>query len=115
MLRRVFRSLFPRRQHSLLDALITPDERDYANESRYQAVVETGDAFVAARYAEGMRWRHVLDSYVRPPARVLDVGAGNGAIELALAAGGYRAVSIDAKWNDDARRLQVQRVVADAS
>ena len=94
---------------------MTPGARDYANETRYRAVTETGDPFVGARYAEGMRWRQVLESYVRPPARVLDVGAGNGAIELALGAGGYRVVSIDAEWNDDARRLEVQRVVADAA
>jgi len=99
----------------VLDALLTPGEHDYANEKRYRAVAETGDAFGAGRYAEGMRWRHVLETYVRPPARVLDVGAGNGAIELALGAGGYLVVSIDAEWNDDARRLEVRRVVADAA
>ena len=115
MLRRAFRSIFPRRKHPLMDALLTPSARDYENESRYQAVVGTGDAFVSARYAEGMRWRHVLDSYLRPRARLLDVGAGNGAIELALAAGDYRVVSIEAEWNDDARRLGVKRVVADAA
>src|SRR3954453_21259904 len=100
MLRRAFRYFFPRRKHPLMDALLTPSARDYENESRYQAVVGTADAFISARYAEGMRWRPVLDSYLRPRARLLDIGAGNGAIELALAAGGYRVVSIEADWND---------------
>ncbi|MGZ7079219.1 MAG: class I SAM-dependent methyltransferase [Thermoanaerobaculia bacterium] len=115
MLRRAFRYFVPRRKHPLMDALLTPGERDYASEFRYQEVVGSGDAFISARYAEGMRWRHVLDSYLRPRAHVLDVGAGNGGIELALAAGDYRAVSIEAEWNDDARRLGVRRVVADAA
>jgi SAM-dependent methyltransferase len=114
LLRRLFRYLVPRRQHPLLDAVLRPNDRDFPNEARYRALVGNTDAFVEARYSEGMRWRHVLGTYVPPPARVLDIGAGNGAIELAFAAGGYRVISVDAEWNDDARRLGVRRVVADA-
>lgn len=32
-----------------------------------------------------------------------------------MSAGGYRVISVDAGWNDDARRLGVTRVVADAA
>ena len=114
-LRRLFRLLFPRRTHPVLDAVVTPTERDFANDVRYRALVGEADAFIGARYAEGMRWRHVLSRYVVAPSRVLDVGAGNGAIELALAAGGYNVVSVDALWNEQARKLGVRRVVADAA
>ncbi|HEV7919761.1 MAG TPA: class I SAM-dependent methyltransferase [Thermoanaerobaculia bacterium] len=74
-----------------------------------------GHPFLRQRYAEGIRWRQVLRAYLPPPARLLDLGAGNGAIELAMQAGGYSVVSVDAGWNDDARRLAVRRVVADAA
>jgi SAM-dependent methyltransferase len=48
--------------------------------------------------------------------RVLDVGAGNGAIELAFSGDpGTFAVSVDALWNTTAARLGVRRVLADAS
>jgi len=114
-LRRLLRMAFPRRTHPLLDAVLTPNERDFPNEARYRELVGGADPFVTARYAEGMRWRRVLGTHVPAPARVLDLGAGNGAVELALAAGGYRVISIDAEWNDDARRLRVRRVVADAA
>jgi SAM-dependent methyltransferase len=114
-LRRLFRLLFPRRTHPVLDAVLAPSDRDVSNDARYRALVGDADAFIASRYAEGMRWRYVLSQYVGSPARVLDVGAGNGAIELAVAAGGYRVVSIDALWNEQARKLGVMRVVADAS
>lgn len=115
MLRRLFRLLLPRRAHPVLDAVVTPTDRDFVNDARYRAVVGEADAFIALRYAEGMRWRNVLSRYVAAPARVIDVGAGNGAIEFAVAACGYRVVSVDALWNEQARRLGVTRVVADAS
>jgi 2-polyprenyl-3-methyl-5-hydroxy-6-metoxy-1,4-benzoquinol methylase len=53
---------------------------------------------------------------------VLDVGGGNGAIELALSAESrFRTTSVEMLWNDTARSLSVragrkfQRVVADAA
>jgi SAM-dependent methyltransferase len=114
-LRQLFRSIVPRRVHPILDAVLSPSDRDLANDARYRTLVGDADPFIAARYAEGMRWRHVLARYVAAPARVLDVGAGNGAIEMAVAAGGYRVISVDALWNEQARKLGVTRVVADAS
>jgi SAM-dependent methyltransferase len=57
----------------------------------------------------------VLRAFVPTPARVLDVGAGDGAIELALRAGGYHVISVESLWNDTARRLGVLRVIADAA
>lgn len=85
------------------------------NEERYASILsQPADDFLRARYAEGVRWRQVLRAFSAPPGRVLDLGAGNGAVELALEAGGYTTVSVDAGWNDDARRLGVRRVVADA-
>jgi len=114
-LRRLFRLILPRRTHPVLDAVVPSLAADYANDVRYRALVGDADAFIASRYSEGMRWRHVLSQYVKAPARVLDVGAGNGAIELAVAAGGYRVVSVDALWNEHARKLGVFRVVADAA
>lgn len=54
------------------------------------AADEAGEPFIAWRFHEGLRWRRIVEHYV-PEAqtkRVLDVGAGNGAIELAFAAGG---------------------------
>ena len=98
-----------------MDAQVTATEHDYANDVRYRSVVSNPDRFTAARYAEGMRWRHVFDHYLPANARIIDVGAGDGAIEMALAAGGYRVVSIDALWNENARLLGVRRVIADAA
>ncbi|MBV9494169.1 MAG: class I SAM-dependent methyltransferase [Acidobacteria bacterium] len=116
MLRRLFRLVLPRRSHALLDAPLERTAADARNELRYVEIVGAdGDPFLRHRYAEGVRWRQVLRAYQPPPARVLDLGAGNGAVELAMSAGGYRVVSVDAGWNDDARRLGVLRVVADAA
>ncbi len=48
--------------------------------------------------------------------RVLDAGAGNGAIELAFSGDPATfAVSVDALWNTTAARLGVRRVLADAA
>ncbi len=102
--------------HELLDAPLERTAADVRNELRYVELVRAeGDPFLRERYAEGVRWRQVLRSYLPPPARILDLGAGNGAVELAMHAGGYSVVSVDAGWNDDARRLGVTRVVADAA
>jgi SAM-dependent methyltransferase len=126
LLRRWFRRLVPRRAHPLLDAPVAqaPDDDRFA--AAYRAELErrgeSGDSFLAARYEEGRRWRAVLRHYTGAPRlRLLDLGAGNGAVELAFAADGFIAISVDALWNDAVRRLHaavqapVRRVVADAA
>jgi SAM-dependent methyltransferase len=113
--RRLFRRLVPRRTDPLLDGAIVPAPEDARFEAAYLALVDRSDPFFAARYFEGTRWRGVLRAFRTPPARLLDVGAGDGAIELALHAGGYDVVSVETSWNDVARRLGVRRVVADAA
>jgi SAM-dependent methyltransferase len=115
MLRRAFRLLFPRIVDPILDAPPRTLDGDAALESRYLALIDRGDAFREARYREGIRWRGVLAHFAPPPARVLDLGAGDGAIELALGAGGYAVTSIDREWNTVAPRLGVRRVIADAA
>ncbi|PYQ58476.1 MAG: hypothetical protein DMF58_15160 [Acidobacteria bacterium] len=112
--RRLFRKLFPRRRDPLLDGEFKQYAHDARNESAYRALIDPNDPFVAARYFEGIRWRNVLAAFTPAPARLLDVGAGDGAIELALSAGGYSAYSVEPLWNDVARRLGVRRVIADA-
>jgi SAM-dependent methyltransferase len=114
MLRRIVRRFLPRREHPLLDR-VERIPSDNALERSYLAAVasDSSDSFVAARYYEGTRWRTVLRGFVPPPARLLDLGAGNGAIELAMSAGGYKAFSVEREWNDVARVLRVRRVIAD--
>lgn len=110
------RRLLPRLTHPLLDAPLERTAADIRNELRYvRLLADQSDAFLRARYAEGVRWRQVLGAYLQPPARLLDLGAGNGAVELAMQAGGYSMVSVDAGWNEEARLLGARRVVADAS
>lgn len=57
----------------------------------------------------------MLKAFTPAPALVLDVGAGNRAIELAFKSGGYRVVSVETGWNETARKLDVRRVLADAT
>jgi SAM-dependent methyltransferase len=115
-LRRLIRRFLPRRRHPLLDAEVVAAPRDAENRARYfQAVRGEEDVFVTQRYDEGCRWRQVLRHY-GGARRVLDVGGGNGAIELAFAADPAAVVvSVDALWNDVARVLGVRRVVADGA
>jgi SAM-dependent methyltransferase len=114
--RRLFRRLLPRRIDPLLDVPRTVPA-DAAREQQYLAAIgeERRDPFLASRYSEGIRWRGVLAAYLPPPARLLDIGAGNGAVELAMATGGYSAVSVDTEWNATARALGARRVIADAT
>lgn len=102
------------RLHPLLDAELTTLPRDEANARAYRDHETERDPFLDARYDEGRRWRHVLAAYVT--GRVLDVGAGNGAIELAIGADDrFHVVSVESLWNETARRLGVRRVIADAT
>jgi len=112
--KRLFRKLFPRVVDPLLDAPPATLPDDAAIETRYQLLVDRNDPFREARYREGIRWRGVLGHFLPPPARILDLGAGDGAIELALNAGGYLTTSVDREWNTVAPRLGVRRVIADA-
>ena len=113
-LRGAVRRFLPRRKHPLLDAELTPFPADEARERAYRDAEPDHDPFVTARYDEGRRWRHVLSAYTT--GRVLDVGAGNGAIEYALAADErFRVISVESLWNDTARRLGLRRVIADAA
>src|SRR5438445_3203044 len=114
MLRRIVRRFLPRREHPLLDR-VERIPSDDALEGRYRAAVvsDSSDSFIAARYYEGTRWRTVLHGFVPPSARLLDLGAGDGAIELAMSAGGYKAFSVEREWNDVAKILGVRRVIAD--
>ncbi len=82
------------------------------------------DDFIRYRFDEGRRWRSVLRHYADSgkQERLLDVGAGNGAIELAFAADrAWSVFSIENAWDDIVRRLRDQsgaklrRVIADAS
>jgi SAM-dependent methyltransferase len=122
----MFRHFFPRRRHPLLDdsLYVAPEEVRFANV--YDDVMRMRgtdvDDFTRARYEEGRRWRGVLrDSHKRDISSVLDVGGGNGAIELAFNADPrFRAVSVEMLWNDEARlvaklaRTPMRRVIADA-
>jgi SAM-dependent methyltransferase len=112
------RRFLPRRKHPILDAAVTPAVRDAESRARYTSLVAgESDPFVLQRYEEGCRWRQVARLFTsRPHSKVLDVGGGNGAIELAFAADPSAfVVSVDALWNDDARALGVRRVLADAA
>src|SRR3954447_5336496 len=112
--KRWFRAIFPRVVDPILDAPPGLVPNDAANETRYQRLIDRNDAFREARYRKGMRWRTVLHHFTPPPARVLDLGAGDGAIELALNAGRYVTTSVDREWNTVAPKLGVRRVIADA-
>src|SRR4051794_8445555 len=95
MLKRAFRLVFPRVVDPILDAPPRTVAEDEAIETRYQALIDRNDLFREARYREGIRWRGVLEHFISPPARLLDLGAGDGAIELALNAGQYITTSVD--------------------
>jgi SAM-dependent methyltransferase len=131
--RRLYRLLFPRRTDPLLDAEPRPFPADEAFARAYEREVTisgTGPgeaAFLAARYREGMRWREVVLRLLEEGGgasgrrRVLDLGAGNSAVELALAACPKLVpVSVDHRWIDEGRRIHrgagvpFRRVVADA-
>lgn len=110
-IKRIYRAVFPRKRHPLLDAEVPPTLEDARREAAYQRGLRAehrDDPFVSHRYAEGLRWRHVMESYLHGerPWQVLDVGAGNGAVELAF--GGdprFTPASIEPLWNDEVLRI----------
>lgn len=119
-MRRLVRRFLPRLQHPLLDAERPHLGHDAAYAAAYAATIEENDPFVSERFEEGRRWRAVLQHY-RPGKRVLDLGAGNGAVELAFAAAtDWSVVSVEVAWNDVVRALRdttgapLRRVLADA-
>jgi len=122
--RRAFRRFFPRRMHPLLDAVGIDVARDAEFETAYRATISVDDAFTTNRYREGIRWRHVIQHYLgdQQRARVLDVGGGNGAIELAFAASPrFIAASVEQLRNRDAieshrrARTPLRRSLSDAA
>jgi SAM-dependent methyltransferase len=128
-LRRIGRRILPRKKHPLLDAELRFNTSDAIFEAAYLRIardrVGEPEEFITSRYKEACRWRGVWAALLGRPERedsprLLDVGAGNGATELAFRAAGYEAFSVDSLWNDDVRRLfralrlPICRVVADA-
>jgi SAM-dependent methyltransferase len=123
VLRRAFRRAVPRRLDPVMDGAIRRDVHDERCARTYLEIVVPdagGDPFVLGRYDEALRWRHVLESVAESHGRVLDVGAGNGAVELAFAAAGRTIVGVDAIWNETVRHLHraaglpLRRVIAAA-
>jgi SAM-dependent methyltransferase len=127
--KRLVRRWFPRRTHPLLDHSFRNERADEQNERAYRAVIErlepgaVSDPFIMNRHYEGRRWRevarHYLDGVSR--ARLLDVGAGNGAIELAFnTTPQFKVFSIERQWNQTAAALHAAaaapflRSIADA-
>ena len=113
--KRLFRLVFPRVVDPILDSPPARLPEDAEIEAHYLSLIDRSDSFREARYREGIRWRGVLRHFADAPARVLDLGAGDGAIELALNAGRFRSTSVDREWNTVAPRLGVRRVIADAA
>jgi SAM-dependent methyltransferase len=110
-LKRAFRRRFPRRLHPLLDAPVDSRGADEAFAAAYGRAIGSGPeselAFVRERYREGIRWRQVVGALAEtPPRLILDLGAGNGAVALAMTAtGGTRAMAVDTLLNGTMRTL----------
>ncbi len=115
MVKRAFRRRFPRRLHPLLDAPIVFRGRDDALASAYgHAVGGEPLPFVQERYREGVRLRQVVHALLGgAPRRVLDLGAGNAAVALAMSATGEsRVVAADRMIQQTLRGL-VPHLAAD--
>ena len=108
--RKGFRRFFPRLEDPILDAHLTLSGRELRVEEAYlhalSADPDPAD-FRRARFREGLRWEGVLRALApRPPKWTLDVGGGNGAVELALNSRGMRTVSVEYEWNDEFVRIR---------
>lgn len=120
LLRRLFRAVFPRRLDPVMDATLVRSAEDERCAAIYRETVAPADVFVLSRFDEALRWRHVLDSVTTREGRLLDLGAGNGAVELAFASAGRVIVGVDPIWNETARQLHrragvpLRRVIAAA-
>ncbi|HUP65859.1 MAG TPA: class I SAM-dependent methyltransferase, partial [Thermoanaerobaculia bacterium] len=121
-LRSMVRRFFPRRTDPVLDTPPQDSPEDARLEALYaRAVGDHADDFTRMRFQEGRRWRAVAWRIGAETDRVLDIGGGNGAVELAFAAGGSAVFSVEREWNDDVRRihraagLPLRRVIADSA
>src|SRR5438105_1234169 len=125
IMRRIYRAVLPRLRDPVLDGPAITCDADDQYFVAYRTVVDdcypNASVFVRARYAEGQRWRTVFMHYAES-GRILDVGAGDGAVELAFSADErWTSVSVENVWNDTFRHLRdatgasVRRVVADAA
>ena len=108
--RKGFRRFFPRLQDPILDAPLTLGDREVRVEEAYlnalSADPDPAD-FRRSRFREGLRWEGVVRALApRLPKWTLDVGGGNGAVELALNARGMRTVSVEYEWNDEFVRIR---------
>ncbi|HEY5609968.1 MAG TPA: class I SAM-dependent methyltransferase [Thermoanaerobaculia bacterium] len=126
--KRLVRRWVPRLTHPLLDAAFRDEPRDAELDRTYRDVVSglepevASDPFVMNRYFEGRRWREVVrHSLDTESLRLLDVGAGNGAIELAVnATADLHAFSVEREWNRTASAIHAavqvpfRRTIADA-
>ncbi len=118
------RRFIPRLLDPVLDAPVPEVPRDRSYEMAYADALPPPwreDAFLTARYAEGKRWRAVLDRIGVGGGPVLDIGAGTGAVALANAAAGRRMFTVDFVWNETARLAHAaagavfRHVIADAN
>jgi SAM-dependent methyltransferase len=122
--RKGFRRFFPRLEDPILDAPIALGDRELRIEEAYLSALSADPDpadFRRARFREGLRWEGIVRSLApRPPQWTLDVGGGNGAVELALNARGLRTVSVEYEWNDEFIRIRgsagvpLRRVIARA-
>jgi len=117
--------MFPRLSHRLLDKGWTPVQLDAGYSAVYAELIGNRDGhtdpFIRQRYVEGQRWRGVVEHY-RASGQVLDLGAGDGAVELAFAASQHwKSFSVETEWNERVRELRgatgasIRRVIADAA
>lgn len=86
-------------------------------------LLKNDEVYVRGRLRDLIRERGVLEKVVGidrlKTMKILDVAGGNGAFELALAAAGYFAVSVESLWNPTIvemrrRGANVRRVIANA-
>jgi len=128
LLRAFLKPLLRENPHPILDGT-RPHDRDSAAAAFYDRLIEgtflrNDEEFVRGRFRVSLRERTMMEKIGGEgrlqKARILDVGAGNGAFELALSSAGYFVVSIEQYFSPVATRLvsnpefQVHRVVARA-